>query len=354
MARLTLSNGHRRAFYANTRQEAAQKLLKAQKAVSDGIPLPPERQSLDKYLDYWLIESVKSTVRPYTFQSYSSLVHRHISPELGRVHLTKLTPQDVQAFMNAKQAAGLSPRSVQYLHAVLRRALGQAERWGLIQRNVARLVSPPRVAKSVVQPFTPVESKKLLAAVKDNRLAALYTVALAVGLRQGEALGLRWRDVNLEAATLSVEVSLQRIDGDFVLAEPKSDKSRRTIKLPDICVDALKAHRRRQTEESAFVGEGWQNTWDLVFVEGDGSPLSRYAVTRRFQRILDRAGIPKRRFHDLRHTCATLLLAQGVSLRVVQETLGHSLFSTTADIYSHVLPVLMADAAEKMDAALAS
>ena len=253
--------------------------------------------------------------------------------------------------MNRKRESGLSARTVQYLHAILRRALGQAERWGLVPRNIARLVSPPRVPKPEVHPFTPVEVKRLLAAVQEDRLAALYTVAPAVGVRQGEALGLRWQDVNLEAGTLSIKTSLQRIDGEFVLAELKTDSSRRTIKLPNICIAALQDHLERQGQERSFIGEAWED-WGLVFSEEDGNPLSRYAVTKRFQRILTEAGIPKRRFHDLRHTCATLLLTQGVPLKVVQETLGHSLFSTTADIYAHVLPVLMADAAAKMDAVL--
>ena len=136
------------------------------------------------------------------------------------------------------------------------------------------------------------------------------------------------------------------------MTEPKTDRSRRTIKLPEVCIDALIVHREKQALERAFVSESWQGEWDLVFAQEDGSPLSRYAVTHRFQRILASAEIPKRRFHDLRHTCATLLLAQGVPLRVVMETLGHNQMSTTADLYSHALPVLMADAAEKMNAAL--
>ena len=277
----------------------------------------------------------------------------HISPELGRIPLAKLTAQDVQSFLNRKQAGGLSPRTCQYLHAILRRALGQAERWGLVTRNVARFVSSPRVPRAQVHPLTPVETKKLLAAVQGHRLAALYTVAVAVGLRQGEALGLRWEDVNLEAGTISIRASLQRMDGRPLLAELKTERSRRTIKLPDICMTALAAHRERQALERDFVGGAWQDELGLVFTEADGSPLSRHAITRRFQRILANAGIPKRRFHDLRHTCATLLLAQGVPLRVVMEILGHSQIATTADIYTHVLPVLMADAAERMDAVLA-
>jgi integrase len=215
-----------------------------------------------------------------------------------------------------------------------------------------RLAKPPRVLKTDIKPLSPVEAKKLLAAVKEDRLSALYTVSLAIGLRQGEVLGLRWQDANLGTGTISVKVSLQLWEKEYVLAEVKTDKSRRTIKLPDVCKEALKAHKERQDTEKARLGTVWANKWDLVFTQEDGSPLSRHVVTMRFKRLLRKHGINPHRFHDLRHTAATLMLAQGVPLRVVQELLGHSQFATTADIYTHVLPVLMADAAAKMDAAL--
>ena len=272
--------------------------------------------------------------------------------ELGRISLSRLTPLDVQGFLNRKHASGLSPRTIQYLHAILRRAFGQAERWQLVSRNVARLVSHPRVHRTEAHPLTPGEVKRLLAAIQEDRLAALYTVSLAVGLRQGEALGLRWQDVNVETGTLTVRVSLQRIGGEPQLVEPKTDRSRSTIRLPDVCVTALIVHREAQTVERAYMEAVSQDAKCLVSTEVDGSPLSRSAVTRRFQLILKNAEIPKRRFHDLRHTCATLLLVQGVPLRVVMETLRYSRMSTTTDIYSHVLPVLMAHAAAKMDAVL--
>ena len=281
-ARITLSNGNRRCFYAKTRQAVSDKLVKAQKALSEGLTLPPQRQPLKQYLERWLEESVRPTLRPSTFTSYATNVRLHITPELGRIALAQLTAQDVQRFMNRKQKSGLSPRTVQYNHAILRRALTQAERWGLVSRNVARMVSPPRVPKANIQPLTPVEVKRLLEAIRNDRLEALYTVALAVGLRQGEALGLRWQDLNLEAGTLSVRVALQRIDGEPVLVEPKTDKSRRTIKLPDICITALSDHKKQQSLERAFVGEAWKTEWDLVFAKEDGNPLSRYQVTHRF------------------------------------------------------------------------
>jgi len=339
-------------LHAKTQAEVLEKLHTAQKAMKAGLSATPEKITLSTYMEQWLEESVRPRVRPYTFQSYRQNVRLHVNPELGHIRLDSLTAPMIQAYMNKKLTV-LSSRTVQYHHAIIRSALGQAVKWDMIPRNVAKLVSPPRVKKANISPLNPVEAKGLLQAVHGDRLSALYTVALAVGLRQGEILGLRWQDINLLAGTLTVVVTLQKIDGLTALSEPKSDKSYRTVKLPDICVDALQAHRLTQDSQRTLMGPAWQNEWDLVFTKEDGSPLSRHAVTKRFQRIFQNAGIKKRRFHDLRHTCATLLLAQGVPLRLVQEVLGHALFSTTADIYIHVLPVLMADAAIRMDEVLA-
>ena len=352
VASITMPDGKRKVFYGKTRAEASDKLQQAQRGLHDGLPLPPQRLTLGKYLERWLEESAKPALRPNTYESYSRMSRLHIVPELGRRHLARLSAQDIQGLLNRKLESGLSPRTVQYLHAILRRALGQAERWGMIPRNTARLVTPPRVPKANIQPLSPVEAKKLLVAVRGHRLEALYTVALAVGLRQGEALGLRWADLNLEAGTLTVKVSLQKYEGEFVLAEVKTEKSRRTMRLPDVCATALRTHQVRQRAERERIATAWGNSWDLVFTEEDGSPLSRHAVSMRFKRLLKREGISKHRFHDLRHTAATLLLSQGVPLRVLQELLGHSQLATTADIYTHVLPVLMADAAAKMDEVL--
>jgi integrase len=209
------------------------------------------------------------------------------------------------------------------------------------------------VKKADIQPLSPTEARRFLEAIRGDRLEALYTVALALGLRQGEALGLRWQDVNLETGTLFVRVALQKHKGEYVLAPVKTDKSRRVLRLPDVCIDSLRGHMARQRAEREAKGDvEWGNPWDLVFTDELGRPLSRYVVTRRFHRLLERAGLPKRSFHSLRHTAATLLLSQGVPLRVIQELLGHSQLSTTADIYTHVLPALMADASTKMDLVL--
>jgi integrase len=253
--------------------------------------------------------------------------------------------------MKGKLAAGLSPRTVQYHHAILRRALGQAHRWGLVSRNVAKLVDPPRVRRPEIRPLTPEQARTLLEAARGDRLEALYTVALAVGLRQGEALGLRWDDIDLDRGWLTVRNALQRLGPGWQLVEPKTARCRRTIALPSVVAAALQSHRTRQLQERLWAGARWQEN-DFVFASRIGTPLDGTNVTRRFQQLLRRSGLPRQRFHDLRHACASLLLAQGVHPRVVMETLGHSQVGLTMNTYSHVIPALQREAATQMDAVL--
>lgn len=356
-ASLTLGyeNGQRKrkSFYGKTQREVREQLTAARHAQQQGLPIATERQTVGRFLDRWLNESAKPTIRPRTYTSYAQLIRLHLAPELGRISLAKLSPQEVQEFLNRKLAAGLSPRTVQYLHAVLRRALNQAVKWGLVPRNVATLVDPPRVRREEVRPFTPEQARAFLVAVQGDRLEALYTVALAMGLRQGEALGLRWQDVDLEEGVLSVRTALQRVDGRLQLVEPKSATSRRTIALPQVAAATLRAHRASQLQERLLAGERWQES-GLVFTTRLGKPLIARNVFRSFQRVLARAGIPHQRFHDLRHTCATLLLAQGIHPRVVMEMLGHSQISLTMNTYSHVVPALQKEAAGRMDEVLKS
>ena len=196
--------------------------------------------------------------------------------------------------------------------------------------------------------LTPEQARAFLEAASGDRLEALYTVALAVGLRQGEALGLRWDDVDLEAGTLTVRHALQRVGGRLRLVEPKTRLSLRNIALPPMVVAALRAHRSRQLQERLWAGSRWQEH-DYVFASTIGTPLDGTNVTHRLQAILLTAGLPRQRFHDLRHACASLLLALGVHPRVVMETLGHSQISLTMNTYGHVLPSLQRDAADRMD-----
>ncbi len=339
----------RKTIYGKTRKEAADKLKAAIRAQQDGLRhAGNDRQTVGQYLNWWLATVVPTSVRPTTARSYSVNVRCHLVPELGHIQLVKLGPLDVQAMINNKLASGLSPRSVQYAHAVLRRALGSAERWGLIPRNVARLVDGPRVTRPEVVPFTPEEARRFLEGARESRLYALYAVAMAVGLRQGEALGLHWRDVDLETGTLRVRITLQRIGGEVLFLPPKSARSNRVVGLPPVCVDALRVHRRQQLEQRMAAGPAWQEH-GLVFTSRTGTPLDARRQVRDFAAVCDRAGLGHRRMHDLRHTCATLLLTQNVHPRIVMEVLGHSQISLTMNTYSHVLPSLLRVAADTME-----
>jgi integrase len=230
------------------------------------------------YLKRWLEDAMKPNVRPSTYWRSEQAVRLHLIPEIGQVRLAKLTPHDVQGMLNRKQASGLSGRGVQCIHAVLRAALNQAVRWGELQRNVAKLVKTPRATHRLVDPFTPEEARRFLGAIEGDRLEALYVLAIASGLRQGEILGLRWEDVDLAEARLKVRHALQRLDGEYVLVEPKTAQSRRTIALPGIVVDALRAHRIRQAEERLSAETPW-TPLDLVFTTERGSRLTTACST---------------------------------------------------------------------------
>lgn len=311
------------------------------------------RVTVGQFLARWLEDTARPAVRASTFDSYASYVSKHLIPDLGKVKLAALTPAQVQAMLSKKRAAGLSPRIQQNIRAILRRALGQAMTWGMVGRNVATLIHPPRMVRHEIQPLTPEHACQFLAAVSGDRLEARYTVAVSLGLRQGEALGLRWQDIDLDAGVMRVNMALQRTVGEYRQVEPKTEKSRRVLPLPHAAVAALKTQRMKQLEERV-ASMVWGNTWGLVFTTDAGFPLEGTSVTHRFPKILERAGLPKARFHDLRHTCASLLLAQGLSLREIMEVLGHSQISLTANLYSHVMPTALRNAADRMDDILAA
>ncbi|HEV2108522.1 MAG TPA: site-specific integrase [Thermomicrobiales bacterium] len=343
----------RRSFYGKTKKEAMTKLRAAQRKLDEGLPAVPERETVGTYLDRWLIDVAKPGLRASTYKSYESYVRLHLKPALGHHRLARLGPQHVQTMLNEKLAAGLSPRTVQYIRAILRRSLGQALKWGLGSRNVATLIDPPKGRRVEVRPLTPEQARCFLDFVNGDRLEALYSVAVALGLRQGEALGLQWEDIDFTSCALRVRHALQRVDGKLRLVEPKSERSRRTVDIPAPTLAILVAHRDRQAFERAFAGDRWQD-WGLVFTTPKGTPLDGTAVTKRLQRLLADAELPRQRFHDLRHCCASLLLAQGVPPRVVMEILGHSQISLTMDTYSHVMPTARRHAAELMGAILAN
>lgn len=352
-AAVSLPGGGRQWIYGKTRKEVADRMTHVLGEVQRGELVLNDNRLLSEFLEQWLTETVRLKVRPSTFVSYEGIVRLHLLPSLGQVQLRKLAPPQIQRMLNRKSRSGLSPRRVQYIHAVLRHALNQAVRWQILTRNPAALVDPPRVPNKEVEPLTVDEALKFLAAASGDRLEALYSVAVAVGLRQGEALGLHWQDVDFDKGLLHVRRALQRIGGQFTFVEPKTRRSRRTLMLPAPAVSRLREHRARQIQERLLAGPAWQES-DLIFTTRTGKPLDGTNVTTGFQRLLARAHLPRKRFYDLRHSCATLLLVQGVSARVVMEILGHSQIGLTLNTYTHVLPELQVEAARKMGAFLDS
>jgi integrase len=338
----------RRSLYGETRGEVADKLRLAIQAQRDGVLAAPSRLTVDQFLASWLEDVARVRLRPRTYCSYVQVVRLHVSPHLGRLPLRTLSPHALQKWINALHGGGLGARTCQYARAILRSALSQALRWGHVTRNAASLIEIPRVPRHEITPLRPDQARAVLAVAREHRLGALFTVALALGLRQGEALGLRWGAVSFTARQIEVRSALQRVGGQWRFVEPKSARSRRTVALPRVVVVALRAQRLRQRRERLLAGAAWREH-DLVFSTRVGTPIEASNLTKTFRTVLARAEVPRVRFHDLRHTAATFLLAQGVDSRTIMETLGHSQISLTLNTYAHVLPSLQKDAAEKMD-----
>ena len=349
-AAFTLESGQRKTLYGRTRGDVAQRLREALQNQSRGLPVTGDPQTVGDFLALWLQEAVATRVRPATALSYTAKIRHHINPAIGLIPLGKLSPRHVDRMLTEQLAQGYAPQSVRHHHAVLRNALGAAERWGLVARNVASLVTPPRVPRPDVQALTAADARAVLSTVRGDRLEALYLVGLTLGLRQSEALGLRWDDIDLDTGMLRVRRTLQRAEGRYQFYDTKSVRSRRAIALPRPLVQALKTHRARQGEERLRAGGAWEgSTWGhLVFTNRLGQPLHGASVTRRLTRLLRDAGLRTLRYHDLRHGAATLMAAQGVPARVAMEVLGHAHISTTMEIYAHVAPDLQREATERI------
>ncbi len=338
-------------MYGRTRKEAADKLAKAVADRNGGLAFDGGNLTLGEYLDRWLSDSVRGSVREGTARRYEELSRLHIKPTLGGV---KLTPGHLRGLYREKLEAGLSARTVNYVHRTLSKALKQAAADGLVPRNVASLVKAPRPTKREIRPLDRTQVKALFEASSEagDRLGAIYVVAVHCGLRQGELLGLRWEDVDLEAGKLSVRRSLAWVKKEPVFNRPKNGKGR-SIRLTRAAAEALKRHRAAQNAERLRLGGLWEEG-GLVFPGERGQPMRAFSLTGgSFKRLLKRADLPeKTRFHDLRHTCATLLLLEGVHPKFVQELLGHTTISITLDTYSHVMPGMGDQAAVAMERAL--
>jgi len=347
-ATLMLPDGRRKSFYGRTKRDVLDKLEQAKSIRARGLPIVAEHQTIEQFLESWL-EAKRPRVEYNTWRAAREHASLHIVPTLGKLKLARLTAQQVQALYAALLGKGLSTTTVRHIHVTLKAALRSAVRLDLVARNVAELVDPPRPSEVEMRVLTRDQARAFLAATEGDRLHALFVLALTTGMRRGELLGLQWRDLILAEQTLQVRRSLTRSSQGFRLAEPKTRKSRRMIRLSAPAAEALRQHRARQLEERMHLADVYEDQ-DLVFARLIGTPLGPSQVTNKhFRPALARAGLPQIRFHDLRHTAATLLLSARVNPKVVSEMLGHASISITLDIYAHVLPDMQQDAAEAME-----
>jgi integrase len=345
----------RRTISAPTFDEARQRLTRL-RADLDAGKAPATTGTVAEYLSRWL-EAERQRVRPSTWRQREQYVRSYVVPALGSMPLAKVAPTDVERMTAGMVGRGLSPRTAAHCRVILRRALADAQRDGLVHGNSAALARPPRVATRSMEAgrdyLDPTQLRRLLEASMLHPLGPLVTLAATTGMRQGELLGLRWRDIHSDGRSLTVHGSMARgWDGGWVLAEPKTARSRRTINLPARAITALEAQRQRQDTHRVAAGRDWQDRDGLVFTDEVGRALRGYTVTAELHRLLEIAGLPSVPFHALRHSCATALLAAGVPLKVVSETLGHTTIVVTANTYAAVTPELRRDAADALDRTL--
>jgi len=344
----------RKYVYGRKYGEVQKKLAEAMGDVARGIVFDDKNLTVGEYMHRILEDVQRGSVRESTYSRDKYLLANHVKPALGRVKLRNLSAMHLQRLYRDKLDAGLSPATVQKMHHVIHKALSQAVRWDLIARNPADAVKAPSPATEEMRPLSADEARRLLDAAKGDRLEALYVLAVHTGMRRGELLGLKWSDVDLENARLSIRRTLTRTDNGkrVALGDPKTKKSRRTIPLTPQAVEALRRHLERQLGEIEIPKHLYEDQ-GLVFTTETGTPINPSNLRQRsFAPLLKRASLPHIRFHDLRHTCATLLLSKAVHPKFVQELLGHATIAITLDTYSHVMLGMGDQTARAMEDAL--
>jgi integrase len=347
VAQVTIQGKHVSKYF-KMQSEARIWLQSTRTQIQDGLTLAGAQTFLKDFLEHWL-KSYASSVRPNTIRSYAGVIQYHILPALGNIKLKDLSIDRIQMFYNNETENGTSPRMVQYIHSVLRRSLNFALRWGLLVRNPALGAIRPKLLKTEMKTLNGDQVRVFLSAAKGTRNEALFWIAVSTGLREGEILGLKWSDLDWKTKRLQVKRQLQRLKGEgLVLTEPKSAAGKRLIILSSATLTVLQKHLNLQQEEKMFAGENWQEN-DLIFPSTLGTPLDPSNMSKDFKDTLKMARLPNIRFHDLRHTAASLMLLQGIHPKIVQERLGHSDISLTLNTYSHVIPTMQEEAAEKMD-----
>src|SRR3954451_11481334 len=339
----------RRHVSSKSRGAVVTKVRELERKRDSGAVGEPATPTVAWWLEHWLTTIVPRRVRQRTLESYESVVRRHLIPGIGRHRLDRLRPEHLDQLYTALLDDGYSPASILRHHRILSLALTVAVQRGHVPRNVAALVDPPAQRPSDLATALDLdEARAVLEAAVTVRNSARWRLALALGLRQSEALALQWKDIDLLNSTLTVRRSIHRVrGGGLIYEEPKTRRSQRTLALPMPLVAALHQHKAVQLGEQMLAGSEWHDD-DLVFAQANGRPLDKKTDYDDCTRLLQKAGVRPVRLHDGRHTAAPLLLSENVPPRVVMELLGHSQMRTTTDIYSHVMPALAREAADRM------
>ncbi len=378
--KITLPDGSRRSFYDKTQPGAREKANQALRELQTGLSTKAERLTVDAYLTSWLEDTAANRVRPNTYLSYKSHIENHLVPAFKGVRLRDLSSTHIDSLLAGLVRKGLSPTTANRVRATLRTALEGAVKADLVVRNVAKLSTARRETRQRVSPPTQDELRSFLRHVREDRLGPLIEVAVYTGMRQGELLALAWDDVDLERGVVHVRRTLTWVAGAEdqpaqvpVFSDPKTEKSRRSIKLTAPAISAFKRQRQRNAELEMLDGDLWRRSLlnrgyaarleeprysaphrvDLVLPSANGNPQNSGNVTHRLQELLEDAGLPRYRFHDLRHATASLLLAEGLDLFTVKEILGHSQISLTANTYGHMTDRLSEAAARGLERSLA-
>jgi len=344
---------HNKTIHGN-KKEAQAYLNKCLREKDTGTFVEPSKEFLSNFMDTWLETIVKLRVQKRTYLDYKNRTELYIKPNLGELKLSQITPEHIQGLYNKMLENGLSPRTVRYTHTILRNALQQAVKWGKLYRNPATLVDLPRQKKKEMKVLSPKQAAIFMEAAVYSPWKAFFSLLLSSGMRPQEALGLKWSDIDFANKRITVNRALVRTKGGgWELAETKTARSRRTIPLPSTVIEDLKEHKAKQAVEKLRAKPGKYNDQGFVFAASNGEPMSENNLIRRhFKPLLEAASLPDIRLYDLRHTCATLLLAAGENPKIVSERLGHASITLTLDTYSHVLPDMQAAAAEKLEGML--
>lgn len=334
-------DGKRHSVYGKTRKEASDKLKQLQVRQREGADLSSGKYTVSQLLERWYSASVLKRNKFRTATSHRQIIDNHLIPAFGSIDLVKLRPEPIQDYLDQLSAKGLAPRTLRNIKATLRKALAQALRWRLIGYNPATLVETPKPERVVITPLSAAEARTFLLAVTGDPYELVYLLALYLGLREGEVLGLQLDSIHLAHRTLRVDGALQWQKGKQVRTTPKTETSRRLLPLPGSLVARVEAHMEAQRR--TYPESNW------LFTDAKGGPLSSYALVRQFKRHLRNAGIRPIRFHDLRHSCATFLIERGEHPRTVMDILGHSQIATTMNIYGHIFDETKVGAVNGLD-----